>query len=261
MLDLQHWQLLYEDGPCLVVFKPAGLLTQAPPGIDNLELRVKRFLQQREGKTHNLYLAVVHRLDRPVSGALVMARHVRAAQRLAAQFEERTVRKHYWAIVEGHLAAGQDAGTWVDWLRKVPGEARSEVVAESHPEGQQAILHYRVRDRGWHAGRAYSWLEIELETGRTHQIRLQAAHHGHPLWGDELYGSRSGFGPATDDTRARWIALHARFLEFRHPMQQQTVSITAPLTAVWHQFLPAREVERMAGDEVVVVARSGEHRF
>ena len=90
MPDLQPWHLLHEDGPCLVVFKPPALLTQAPPGIDNLELRVKRYLQARDGKAHNIYLAVIHRLDRPVSGALVMARHVRAAQRLSEQFEQRT---------------------------------------------------------------------------------------------------------------------------------------------------------------------------
>ncbi|MFM8250990.1 MAG: RluA family pseudouridine synthase [Planctomycetota bacterium] len=239
MLDLNQWQLLHEDGPCLVVFKPAGLLTQAPPGIDNLELRVKRFLQQREGKAHNLYLALVHRLDRPVSGALVMARHVRAAQRLSSQFEQRTVRKTYWAIVSGHVGqSGGAEGTWVDWLRKVPGEARSEVVESSQPEGQEAILHYRVLSHGWHQEAPYSWLEIELETGRTHQIRLQCSHHGHPLWGDELYGSRWTFGPASDDQRARWIGLHARLLEFRHPMHTQPVSITAPLPAAWQAFVP-----------------------
>ena len=75
--------ILYEQGPCLVVLKPAGVLTQAPPGIDSMEVRIRRFLQQREGKQHNLYLGVPHRLDRPVSGALVVARHVRAARRLA----------------------------------------------------------------------------------------------------------------------------------------------------------------------------------
>lgn len=227
MLDLTQVQLLHEAGPCLVVYKPPGLLTQAPPGIDNLELRVKRFLQQREGKSHNLYLAIIHRLDRPVSGALVLARHVRAAQRLSEQFERRTVTKKYWALVEGHVA--DESGTWTDWLRKVPGEARSEVVPADHPEAQEAILRFVVRARF----EAVTWLEIELETGRTHQIRLQCSSHGHPILGDSLYGATTAFGPTVDDERSRWIALHARQLAFEHPMTREAVDIRAPLPDSW----------------------------
>ena len=125
MNEPKGFQILYEQGPCLVVRKPPGMLTQAPPGIDSLELQVKRFLQTREAKEHNLYLAVIHRLDRPVSGALVMARHVRAAQRLAEQFESRSVAKRYWAIVAGQVEP--DTGTWTDHMRKVPGDRKSVV--------------------------------------------------------------------------------------------------------------------------------------
>ena len=104
--------ILYDDGPVLVVNKPAGLLTQAPAGIDSLEVRVKEFFRQREGKPADadIYLGLPHRLDRPVSGAIVLARHVRAAQRLSAQFENRTVSKSYWAFVEGVVTP--DEGTW-----------------------------------------------------------------------------------------------------------------------------------------------------
>ena len=98
-------QILYDDGPCLIVNKPAGLLTQAPRGIDSMELRVKQFYRQREGKPRgaNIYLGLAHRIDRPVSGALVFARHVRAARKLCSQFADRTVSKVYWAVVEGQV--------------------------------------------------------------------------------------------------------------------------------------------------------------
>src|SRR5688572_21870702 len=98
MLDI-----LYDDGPCLVLNKSSGVLTQAPAGIDSLEIQVKQFFREREGKPAdaNVYLGLPHRLDRPVSGAIVFARHVRAAQRLSKQFEDRTISKSYWTFVEG----------------------------------------------------------------------------------------------------------------------------------------------------------------
>src|SRR5258708_7249770 len=115
-MDQLPLDILYDDGPVLVVNKPAGLPTQAPPGIDSLEVRVKEFFRQREGKPADaaIYLGLPHRLDRPVSGAIVLARHVRGAQRLSAQFENRTVAKSYWAFVEGRVTP--DEGTWTDYL-------------------------------------------------------------------------------------------------------------------------------------------------
>ena len=219
--------ILYEQGPCLVVNKPSGLLTQAPPGIDSLELRLETFLKARERKTGNIYLGVPHRLDRPVTGAIVFARHVRACRRLSDQFSGRTIGKTYWACVSGRVEPA--AGVWQDWLRKMPGEARVEIVAEDHPEGRRARLRYRTLGETVHG----SWLEIELETGRTHQIRIQAASRGHPVLGDEMYGSLVAFGSQPEDVRLRGIALHARCLNFMHPMTQTDVEITAPLPAAW----------------------------
>lgn len=227
-------EILLEKGPCLVVNKPAGLLTQAPPGIDSLERRVKAFLQQRENKPGNVYLGVPHRLDRPASGALVLARHVRAARRLAEQFEARTVRKVYWACVAGHIAGAE--GTWSDWVRKVPDQPRAELVPPDHPEAREAVLHYRtlgVFEWG-------TWLEIELETGRMHQVRLQAASRGHPVLGDALYGSAIPFGPQHEDWRLRPIALHARQLHFRHPMTHEPLDVVAPTPPQWQALLGAR---------------------
>lgn len=224
------FDLLYEQGPCLVVAKPGGLATQGPPGIDSLEVRVKEFLRTRDRKTGRVYLGVPHRLDRPVSGVMVLARHVRAARRLAEQFQARTVLKKYWAIVEGTVSP--PAGTWTDYLRKIPDAAQVEVVSTEHPEARQAVLSYRVRGTD---GRT-SWLEIDLETGRMHQIRVQAASRLHPIVGDAQYGAELSFGPATDDFRRRWIALHARSLEFRHPMTREVVRQVAPLPPAWRPW-------------------------
>jgi RluA family pseudouridine synthase len=224
------FQVLYEAGPCLVVNKPFGVLTQAPPGIDSLEIRVKTWLKEREQKPGNVYLGVPHRLDRPVSGAIVFARHARAARRISEQFEGRLVKKLYWACVEGHISP--DMGTWTDQLRKIQGEPRSQVVAEDDPEGRPAVLHYRVLARGDFG----SWLEIELATGRTHQVRVQAASRGHPVLGDAFYGGTTCFGPVCEDERMRAIALHGRMLAFRHPMTQEMVEVLAPLPDAWQSL-------------------------
>jgi RluA family pseudouridine synthase len=231
-LHTDGFELLYEEGPCFAVLKPGGVLTQGPPGVDSMELRFKRFLQRREGKTGNVYLGVPHRLDRPVSGVLLLARHVRAARRLAEQFEGRMVRKTYWAVVEGRVTP--EEATWSDYHRKTPGEAKAELVPADHPDGKSAVLHYRVLA----ARDDRSWLEIELETGRTHQIRVQTASRGHPIVGDFLYGATTPFGPETEDERQRWIALHARFITFKHPMTREAVSIAAPLLPPWSGFEP-----------------------
>ena len=228
------FEILYEAGPCLVVNKPAGLLTQAPPGIDSLEWRIKRFLKERESKPGGVYLGVPHRLDRPVSGVMVFAKHVRAARRLSEQFEARSVRKIYWALVAGEVQPEQ--GTWTDHLKKLENEPKAIVVDAAEPQGQLAILHYRVLGRFPHG----TWLEIELETGRMHQIRVQSSSRGHALLGDDLYGSQIPFGPASLDIRERLISLHARSLQFKHPMNDLPLRISAPLTP-WWQALGIRE--------------------
>lgn len=221
--------VLYHEGPCLVVNKPAGLLTQAPAGIDSLEIRVKNYLKSLEGKRpeETIYLGLPHRLDRPVSGAIVFARHVRAARRLADQFEQRTVSKLYWAVVEGLV--DEDEGTWRDYLHKRHGMPCAEVVAADHPAAKHATLHYRVLWRGADS----TWMEIELETGRTHQIRIQSASRGYPVIGDAQYGSVKPLGPAPLDVREQPIALHARELAFRHPMTDVPLTLVAPLASTW----------------------------
>jgi len=228
--------ILYEQGPCLVVHKPTGLLTQAAPGIDSLEVRLKTFLKQRDGKTGNIYLGVPHRLDRPVSGALVVARHVRATRRISEQFAMRTVKKTYWACVADHVEPAE--GTWEDFTRKIPNEPRAEIVTEDHPDGRSAVLHYRTLGQTAHG----SWLSITLETGRMHQIRIQAASRGHAVLGDTMYGSQILFGEQFEDPRKRAIALHARGLALDHPMTQERIDVVVPLPEFWADLdLPLSE--------------------
>ncbi len=229
-------EILYEDGPCLVVNKAAGVLTQAPRGIDSMEVRVKDYYRRQEGKPvdANIYLGITHRMDRPTTGALIFARHVRAAQRICAQFADRTVSKIYWAFVEGHVTP--DEGTWTDYLHKRHGIPQPQIVTAEHPAAKHAVLHYRVL---WHNDWG-TWLEIELETGRTHQIRVQAASRGYPVVGDADYASQRPFGEPKEDPREQGIALHARQISFRHPMKDESVCVVAPLPTDWTALeLPA----------------------
>ena len=227
---LPDFEILLEDGPLLVVNKPAGLLTQAPPGIDSLEHRVKDFLTVRDQKPGRCYLGVPHRLDRPVSGVILFAKHVRAARRLSEQFEARTVEKTYWAAVSGQPE--DDAGTWVDYMKKVKNQPLAVIAKPIDPDAREAVLHYRVLRRfDWGA-----WLEVKLETGRMHQIRLQTGSRGFPIPGDVQYGSTVPFGEQFDDVRLRGIALHARSIEFMHPMTREPMSLEAPLPPAWHDL-------------------------
>ncbi|MDO5565961.1 MAG: RNA pseudouridine synthase [Planctomycetia bacterium] len=222
------FEILYEVGPVIAINKQAGLLTQAPAGIDSLESRIKDFLIRREHKPGGCYLGIPHRLDRPASGVIVFAKHVRAANRLCEQFRGRLVGKKYWALAEGNIP--DDQGTWVDYMRKIPNRAEAELIAPISPDAREAILHYHVKKRFGDC----TWLEIELETGRTHQIRLQCSSRGFPLLGDALYGSQRAFGEQFEDDRLRAIALHSREMTFTHPQTREPVRLVAPLSSAWH---------------------------
>ena len=212
-------RIVYEQRGIIIFNKPPGLLTQAPPGIDSLELRARRFLMNRDQSPSKIYLTPVHRLDRPVSGAVVFARNVRAAKRVSSQFQSRTVSKKYLAWVGGSLS--EPSGLLKDHMRKIPGEAKSEVVASGHPDAKSASLKYEVLKRE----ESRSLIEIELLTGRTHQIRLQFASRGHAIVGDSLYGSAVPFGEQTTDLRQRQIALHAWKIQFDHPIDDEKVDV------------------------------------
>ena len=224
--------VLYEDNHCLAVAKPAPLLTQGvPPGIPTLEGLVRAYLKERYHKPGNVYLGIPHRLDRPVSGVVLFARSTKSARRLAEQFQSRQVRKVYWALVEpdagGALPPGE--GIWEDWLLKVKEESRTERVTADTPGARRAVLRFRrleVRADG-------ALLEIEPQTGRMHQIRVQAAARGWPIRGDISYGAKKPFGPPAQLPRDRIIALHAHSLTFLHPIRYEPLTVTAPLPATW----------------------------
>lgn len=216
-------RVLHQSASCLVINKPAGLATQAPARFDSLERRLRSWLAERNPERGFVYLGVPHRLDRPVSGAIVFATRRRAAFKLSRQFERRQVKKLYWACVEGRVEPAE--GTWTDSMRKVYGHPRAEIVPADHADAQPAVLHYRTL-RPTAFG---SWLEIELETGRTHQIRVQASSRGHPVLGDAFYGGNIPFGEQHGDERLRAIALHARSLSFVDPATNEPVTVEAPL--------------------------------
>jgi 23S rRNA pseudouridine1911/1915/1917 synthase len=213
-------EILYEDNHCLAVFKPAGSLSTHYQGREEtLDRLVKAYLKERYQKPGNVFLGVVHRLDRLVSGVLLFARTSKAAARLAQQFREGTVEKIYWAVVEGEVATS--AGTLEDWLLKDRSVGRVEVVEPRTRGARQALLHFQRR--GLHGG--LTWLELRPQTGRTHQLRVQLAHHGHPIYGDAKYGSIHTFDRA--------IGLHARALTFLHPVRYEPITLTAELPRAW----------------------------
>jgi 23S rRNA pseudouridine1911/1915/1917 synthase len=212
--------ILYEDNHCLAIAKQAGVASAHFQGQDEtLDRLVKAYLKTKHQKPGNVFLGVVHRLDKPVSGVLLFARTSKAAARLSEQFREGTVEKTYWAVVEGKIA--KDAGTLEDWLRKDEARKRVDVVEPNDPGAKQALLHFQRR--GEHG--ELTWLEVRPQTGRTHQLRVQLAHHGHPIFGDAKYGSFHTFGSA--------IGLHARSLTFLHPIRYEPITLTAEVPRTW----------------------------
>ena len=195
---------------------------------------LKASLKVRDEKPGKVYLGVPHRLDRPVSGVMVVVKNVRAANRISQQIRERTVSKTYWTVVAGDVEA--DSGRWEDWMRKIPDQAKSEIIPESNETAKHAVLDFVVKQRFEINNQPMTLLEIQLHTGRTHQIRLQASSRNHPIIGDTLYGSGIEFGPQTDDLRCRWIALHAKTFGFEHPIDHVPIEQTAPLPEHWSVF-------------------------
>jgi len=214
-----RWPVFHEDNHLLVVYKPAGLLSQGDAsGADNLLDLCKSWLKTRHAKPGRVFLGLVHRLDRPVAGVMVFARTSKAAARLSAQIRSRHMRKVYLAVVEGRMPAAE--GRLCDHL--VRGEHASRVAGGPDPLSREARLSYRVQAVA--AGR--SLVSVELETGRKHQIRLQLAHAGCPIVGDVRYGAP---GPLPGGP----IALLAHAIEIEHPTRPERLTFTAPVPAGW----------------------------
>ncbi len=225
--------VLYEDAHVLAVDKPAGLLTQGRPGREpTLEELVRNSLTTaKTPDATSVYLGTVHRLDRPVSGVVVWARTTRAARRLAAQFAAREIVKEYWAVVEvadGRVAPAEgESGVWDDWLAdSADASGRVCGVDAKTPSARRAVTRFEVA-RASSLPESMRWIKLRPETGRTHQLRAQAALRGLPILGDRTYGASRTL------ELKRGIALHARAITFRHPVTKREMTITAPLPAFW----------------------------
>ena len=218
------FSILYEDNHCLAIDKPAGLLSQGDITGDVSAVDLARaYLRERYNKPGNVYIGLVHRLDRPVSGVLLLAKTSKAAARLTAQFRDRTVEKGYFAVVEGRPKV--QSGIWTDRLWKDPASNRVTVTADSS-RGVEASLAYEVVE----VQGAIACIRLRPSTGRGHQLRVQLASRRLPILGDGKYGS-SLLIKALDGGRR--IALHASVLSFNHPTLPQRIEITSPLPADW----------------------------
>lgn len=218
----------------VAVAKPAGLATQAPPGVPSVEAWARRELADSGGSG---YLGVPHRLDRAVSGVLLLAVTPRAARKLSRQFERREVTKTYLAVVAAASTADavpRAAMEWRDTLAKVPDEPRAAIVAEANG-GREAVTLARAVKRLELAGGPAIVMELQPLTGRMHQLRLQAAARGMPIVGDQLYGGPAwpAGGEAEADPRLAPILLHAWKIAYADPDSGGPVEITADLPAHW----------------------------
>ncbi|MCX7665971.1 MAG: RluA family pseudouridine synthase [Gemmataceae bacterium] len=212
--------IVYEDNHLIAVSKPALIASAHSDGItETMDQVVKQYLKKKYQKPGKVFLGIVHRLDKPVSGVLLFARTSKAAARISEQFRSGMVEKTYWAVVEGSPLPV--FGTLEDWLKKDEQREIVEIAEADTPGAQWAALDFTTKT----SHEKLSLLEVRPRTGRKHQIRVQLAHHGHPIYGDLKYGSESLFGKA--------IALHARKLSFLHPTRLEPITLTAEVPLSW----------------------------
>lgn len=220
-------QIVYEDNHLLAVSKRCGDIVQGDQtGDEPLVEIVREYIREKYAKPGNVFCGLPHRLDRPTSGLVLFAKTSKALVRLSEMFRERRVRKVYHAIVP--VRPMPDRGTFRHYLLHDPAKnlSRAYDTPGGHSQAKEAVTHYRVLGRG----ERYMLLELEIETGRHHQIRCQLAHMGLPVKGDLKYGApRSNPGGG--------ISLHARRAEFVHPVKGEELSLVAPYPgeeSLWH---------------------------
>jgi len=210
-------QIIYEDNHLLVINKKAGQLVQGDKtgDLSLLEL-LKDFIKKRDEKPGNVFLGLVHRIDRPTSGLVIYAKTSKALSRLTQMVKNREIKKTYWAIVPKELIP--QSQRLVHYLKKNEKNNKAIVFPRATDGAKEAILTYtvaKILDK-------YQLLEIDLETGRHHQIRAQLSKTGVPIKGDLKYGS-----PRSNPDGG--ISLHARKLEFIHPVTKEKIEIIAPV--------------------------------
>lgn len=219
-------QVLYEDNHIIVVYKESGEIVQGDKTGDKpLSETIKAWIKEKYAKPGNVFLGVVHRLDRPVSGLVVFAKTSKALSRLNDMFRKGEVKKTYWAMVQTPPA--EPEGTLTNWL--VRNEKQNKSYAYNHevPNAKKAILKYKTVGQTEH----YTLLEVNLLTGRHHQIRCQLSAIGCPIKGDLKYGARRSNPDGS-------ISLLSRTVEFIHPVSKEYISVVSPLPAekVWDNF-------------------------
>lgn len=216
--------ILFEDNHIIVINKKPGDISQGDKTGDTpLSEVVKSYIKEKYNKPGNVYLGVVHRLDRPTSGIIIFAKTSKALERLNKKLRDKEIKKTYWAVVKNRPPKSSD--TLIHFLKKDHQKNKSKAYEKEIKDSKRAILHYTVLKQLDH----YHLLEIQLETGRHHQIRSQLSHIGSPIKGDLKYG----FPRSNKDAS---IHLHAYKIEFVHPVSKEQLTIKAkpPNDPVWN---------------------------
>ncbi len=219
--------ILYEDNHIIAVNKAAGEIVQGDKTGDKpLSDKVKEYIKKKYKKPGDVFLGIIHRIDRPVSGVVLFARTSKAAARLSNMFLNKEIKKTYWAIVKD--LPENDEGRLVHYLIKNQEKNKSSAHLSKRTGTKEAILNYKLVS----STANYHLLEINLETGRHHQIRCQLAKIGCPIRGDLKYG-------ATRSNKSGGISLHARQVEFIHPVKKEPITIKADAPSndnLWKEF-------------------------
>ncbi len=220
----ENLQVLFEDNHIVIVNKRSGDITQGDKTGDKpLSDVVKEYIKEKYNKPGDVFLGVVHRLDRPTSGIIIFARTTKALTRLNKMLRDKTINKTYWAVVKNEPK--KEADTLINFLKKNPKNNKSTVFNKETEGSKKAILHYKTIKKLDN----YALLEIDLETGRHHQIRAQLSAIGSAIKGDLKYG----FPRSNKDGS---IHLHARKIDFTHPVSKELISIQAPVPneVIWN---------------------------
>ena len=219
-------KVLYEDNHIIVINKEAGEIVQGDKtGDASLCDTMKQYLKEKYAKPGNVFIGLPHRLDRPVSGIVVFAKTSKALERLNRMFSEGAVKKIYWALTKGvPTPAEADIDSWILRNEKMN---KSFSYPKEVKGAKRALLHYRLAA----ASQNYNLIEVELKTGRHHQIRCQLSSIGCPIKGDLKYGAQRSNPDGS-------ISLHARYIEFTHPVSKELIALTAPLPGdrLWQSF-------------------------
>ena len=218
--------VLYEDNHIIIINKAAGEIVQGDnTGDKSLCDTMKQYIKEKYAKPGNVFIGLPHRLDRPVSGVVVFAKTSKALERLNNMFRDGNVKKIYWAITKGKpLPAQGEISSWI---------LRNEKMNKSfsHPKEVKGSKHALLFYRHIASSQNYNLIEVELKTGRHHQIRCQLSSIGCPIKGDLKYGAQRSNPDGS-------ISLHARYIEFTHPVSKELIKVTAPLPAdrLWQSF-------------------------